>query len=298
MEAVRCVAALRLSSFPSQTLSAKIPRRITKESPSVLRVSCDSSAESTLSRSAPRKSSEADTWQDVERRSPFLERETTGFVSNSVYLADTTTLLPGSHTPLDDEDDFSHDFAEDERLTRIGESVDTWEDRKVGEFMTPNPLCFRTETSLCAAAKALLRYRLTGAPVVEPLEGDAVGMGRLVGVLSQRDLLWKQRKPFPSEEDKIHRLSCYYGNLNHGPMVDTLRHQITKIMSEKVGESMTDTPVYVEADALVSDAAELMLNHNIARLPVVAPVGDEDGRMTVVGIITESDVLRHAHRML
>ncbi|CAI6005154.1 unnamed protein product [Closterium sp. NIES-65] len=164
--------------------------------------------------------------------------------------------------------------------------------------MTPNPLCFRTETSLCAAAKALLRYRLTGAPVVEPLEGDAVGMGRLVGVLSQRDLLWKQRKPFPSEEDKIHRLSCYYGNLNHGPMVDTLRHQITKIMSEKVGESMTDTPVYVEADALVSDAAELMLNHNIARLPVVAPVGDEDGRMTVVGIITESDVLRHAHRML
>ncbi|CAI7756015.1 unnamed protein product [Closterium sp. NIES-54] len=198
MEAFRCVAALRLSSFPSQTLCAKVPRRITKESPSVLRVSCDSSAESTLSRSPARKSSEADTWQDVERRSPFLERETTGFVSNSVYLADTTTLLPGSHTPLDDEDDFGHDFAEDERLTRIGESVDTWQDRKVGEFMTPNPLCFRKETSLCAAAKALLRYRLTGAPVVEPLEGDAAGMGRLVGVLSQRDLLWKQRKPFPS----------------------------------------------------------------------------------------------------
>lgn len=41
-------------------------------------------------------------------------------------------------------------------------------------------------------AQVLLRNNISGAPVVDPYDGDSSGSGKLVGVLSEEDLLWKE----------------------------------------------------------------------------------------------------------
>jgi acetoin utilization protein AcuB len=48
---------------------------------------------------------------------------------------------------------------------------------------------------------------------------------------------------------------------------------------------MSTSVVHIHADALVADAAELMEEHHLRRLPVI----DEDGYL--IGIITDADVL-------
>ena len=54
-----------------------------------------------------------------------------------------------------------------------------------------------------------------------------------------------------------------------------------------VGEVMEDEPVTIEADAIVEDAATLMHDRDLSRLPVI----DADRRL--VGIIARGDILRY-----
>ena len=54
-----------------------------------------------------------------------------------------------------------------------------------------------------------------------------------------------------------------------------------------VGEVMEDDPVTIDADAVVEDAATVMHDRDISRLPVV----DADRRL--VGVIARGDILRY-----
>jgi len=51
------------------------------------------------------------------------------------------------------------------------------------------PCCWLPSAS---SQQVLLRHNISGAPVVDPYEGDSSGSGKLVGVLSEEDLLWKE----------------------------------------------------------------------------------------------------------
>ncbi|CAI5999754.1 unnamed protein product [Closterium sp. NIES-64] len=166
-----------------------------------------------------------------------------------------------------------------------------WEDMLVRDFMCHDVACLHRDVPLRTAAKILVNLRISGVPVVEAYEGDSYGAGQLVGVLSQRDILWKETVPYPGEDDHMHRIY-------EGPMSPVLCGQMRKIAAKTVGDAMTSDTLYIEEEALISDAAELMLNNNIARLPVVAPREDNKPGMTVVGIITCHDILRHAMRLM
>ena len=89
--------------------------------------------------------------------------------------------------------------------------------------------------------------------------------GRLVGIVSERDLLYAS----PSSATSLSIWEVHYllANLH-----------IKTIMTKKVITTTPDTPV--------EDAARLMVTHKIGGLPVV------DGRREVVGVITETDIFQ------
>ncbi|CAI7868261.1 unnamed protein product [Closterium sp. NIES-54] len=195
---------------------------------------------------------------------------------------------------------------------------------KVEQYMTRDPICFRRDTPLEAALRALIEHKISGAPVVEPYEGDSTGSGRLVGVISEEDLLWKEvdatdrlvlgvRRAVAmiSEEDLLWKEvdATDKGLLwKEVDATDKVRRWGGDVLAcaawdgqprggEVQGgrgcESISVTP-----DTPVKDAATIMLDAKIKRLPVVAP--REGGRpgVTVVGVISRNDVLRHVLSVL
>jgi CBS domain-containing protein len=90
--------------------------------------------------------------------------------------------------------------------------------------------------------------------------------GELVGVVSERDLL-------RASLSNIHAFG------------DDERRAFLHVV--EIGEVMSRPPVTIRSDASVEEAAGQMADRKIGCLPVV----DELGRL--VGLVTETDVLRH-----
>jgi CBS domain-containing protein len=90
--------------------------------------------------------------------------------------------------------------------------------------------------------------------------------GRVVGVVSQRDLFRSALA-----------VALGYGENAQKRLLRTIR----------VKEVMSEPAITVSPEATAKEAARLMLEHKIGSLPVV------DGH-TLVGIVTETDILRYA----
>jgi acetoin utilization protein AcuB len=116
-----------------------------------------------------------------------------------------------------------------------------------------------------------------------------VQSGRLVGIVTERDLRRATNSPFVLRER-------WYDDL----ILDQV----------KVWGAMTANPVTVEANAPLVAAAQLMRYHKIGGLPVVEAteysagdpraisVQDMPGEDRLVGIITEMDLLDYLIRLL
>jgi acetoin utilization protein AcuB len=89
--------------------------------------------------------------------------------------------------------------------------------------------------------------------------------GRLVGIVSERDLLYASPPP-----------DSWVSGLN-------LSHLVAEL---KLSEVMTRDVITAAPDTFVEDAASLMVAHKIGGLPVV------DRDRLVVGVITETDIFR------
>jgi CBS domain-containing protein len=96
--------------------------------------------------------------------------------------------------------------------------------------------------------------------------------GRVVGVVSEADLLIKQGT---QEIEWSRSLRTWW----------RARRDLRRTTATVAGQLMTRPAVTVSATATVAGAARLMTEHNVKRLPVV----DKDGRL--VGIVSRKDVL-------
>jgi CBS domain-containing protein len=139
-------------------------------------------------------------------------------------------------------------------------------DMKVADVMTDNVFTASPDTPLKEVAERMLQYGISGMPVVNSEE-------RVVGVISETDILFKER--VAPERDGLVDWLVHYGE----------DPPAAKLAARTVGEAMTTPAVTVKPRRSVAEAAALMLDLDVTRLPVV-----EADRL--VGIVTRTDLVR------
>jgi CBS domain-containing protein len=137
----------------------------------------------------------------------------------------------------------------------------------VRDVMTRNVVTVEEDTPLKDVAELMLEQGISGVPVVYD--------SRVVGVVSETDILYKEQGL--SRERR------------GGPIAWLMdeRTPVTgpKLAARTAGEAMTSPPVTIRPDRPVAQAAAMMLEHGVNRLPVV-----DNGRL--LGLVTRSDLVR------
>jgi acetoin utilization protein AcuB len=134
----------------------------------------------------------------------------------------------------------------------------------VKERMTSPAMTVTADTSFQDALKLMRDQKFRRIPVVDQ-------EGRLIGIVSERDLLHASPSPATS-------LSVWEVN-----------YLLWKL---KVADIMTHHVITIAQDAPIEDAANLMVTRKIGGLPVV------DSACRVVGVITETDIFKAFAEML
>jgi CBS domain-containing protein len=145
--------------------------------------------------------------------------------------------------------------------------------KTVAEIMTPNPMTVKPETPLKEAISILAEHKISGLPVVN--EQD-----QLVGIISENDLMWQETGVEPPPYIMLLDSVIYLENPNR------YEKEIHKALGQTVQDVMSDKPITITIDQSVKQAARLLHQKKIRRLPVI----NEQGK--VVGILTQGDIIR------
>jgi CBS domain-containing protein len=137
---------------------------------------------------------------------------------------------------------------------------------KVDDVMTRRVATVQVGAPFKEVARLLAERKISAVPV---LDGD----GKLAGIVSEADLLRKEqyhedamptRRRFGSRRERVFR---------------------AKARGDFAGDVMTTPAITVGPEATVVEAAKLMIEQDVKRLPVV----DSDG--CLVGIVSRADLL-------
>ncbi|MFC9266904.1 CBS domain-containing protein [Streptomyces zhihengii] len=134
----------------------------------------------------------------------------------------------------------------------------------VGDVMTSTVVAVGLEARFKEIAAAMTQWRVTAVPVLEE-------EGRVVGVVSEADLLHK--------EELRDSEATLVGQREH--LTD-----YAKAGGVTARDLMTTPAVTVPSDASLPQAARLMAEHAVKRLPVV------DAHGVLKGIVSRSDLLK------
>ncbi|MFR9800356.1 CBS domain-containing protein [Streptomyces sp. MS06] len=128
----------------------------------------------------------------------------------------------------------------------------------VSDVMTQTVVAVGSEASFKEVAELLDQWKVSAVPVL-------AGEGRVVGVVSEADLLAKEEFRDTDEGDPAERVKA--GGLSAGDLMST-------------------PAVTVHADATLPEAARIMARRHVKRLPVVDGVG------LLQGVVSRSDLLK------
>ncbi len=143
----------------------------------------------------------------------------------------------------------------------------------VADVMSRDPIVVKSETPLKEAVQILAERRISGLPVVD----DA---GKLVGIISETDLMWQETGVTPPAYIMFLDSVIYLQNPGN------YERDLHKVLGQTVGEVMSKNPITISANKSLKEAAKVMQEHNVHRLPVL----DSEGQ--VIGILTRGDVIR------
>jgi len=144
----------------------------------------------------------------------------------------------------------------------------------VREVMTADVVTFNPADNVQEAMQQLVDRGVDAGPVVD----DA---GAVVGMLSTGDLIVEEaRVHFPSVVNFLGVNVTW--PFDHKELDDTM----SKALGASVGEVMTAEPLTIDIDASVEEAATVMHDQNVSRLPVL----DADGRLA--GIVARGDIVK------
>ncbi|HZC99633.1 MAG TPA: CBS domain-containing protein [Actinomycetes bacterium] len=138
--------------------------------------------------------------------------------------------------------------------------------RRVRDVMTQDVVTITEQEPFVEIVRLMAVHKVSALPVVD-------GAGRVVGIVSEADLLRKEE--YQDEQNGQHLLE---GRRR--------RAARAKAAGRTAGELMSVPVVTIRAEATVPTAAKLLAQHGIKRLPVV----DETGRL--VGVVSRADLLR------
>lgn len=143
----------------------------------------------------------------------------------------------------------------------------------VSEVMTTDVLTFAPGDAVAEAMATLVDRGIDGAPVVD--DG-----GQVVGMLSTGDLIVQEsRLHFPTV------ISLLGATLELPSAKRHFDEDLRKTLGGTVAEVMQADPITIAVDEDVEEAATLMHDHDISRLPVIGDGG-------LVGIVSRVDILR------
>jgi len=145
--------------------------------------------------------------------------------------------------------------------------------KTVADAMTRDPIVVRTETPLNEAIQILAERRISGLPVVD----DA---GQLVGIISETDLMWQETGVTPPAYIMFLDSVIFLKNPAQ------YERDLHKALGQTVGEVMSSNPISIAPDKPLKEAAQIMHEREVRRLPAVDNVGQ------VIGILTRGDIVR------
>jgi CBS domain-containing membrane protein len=147
-------------------------------------------------------------------------------------------------------------------LQRLTQSV------SVKEVMTRNVATVAPETPLRAVAEVMSQRKVSGVPVID-------ADGKVVGVVSNKDFL------------------AHMGTGEAKTLMDLVAECLrgsgcvaTPIRQKYASDIMSSPPITIDQDRSVIEAADLLIQKSINRLPVVDPGGK------LVGILARADIVR------
>jgi CBS domain-containing protein len=143
---------------------------------------------------------------------------------------------------------------------------------KVKEIMSTDVITVSTEEAVEQCARLLQEHNISGLPVLD-------AAGKVAGMVTEGDLIRRaSRVKAPGYLEILGGL-IYLGSPKK--FVDELQ----RAMSLEAGQLMTKDVISVMADDSVEQAATLMVEKKISRLPVI----DKDGKL--VGIVSRRDIM-------
>ena len=146
---------------------------------------------------------------------------------------------------------------------------------RIRDIMSKDVITISPESSVEEAAKILSDNGISGLPVVKD--------GKLVGIVSESDLIIKDKKlHFPDYINVI-------GGIIYLESYKKFKNEFKKFIAVKVEDLMSEKVITVSPEDSIEDAATIMSEEDVNRLPVVE--GDN-----LVGIISRGDIVRDLGR--
>lgn len=145
--------------------------------------------------------------------------------------------------------------------------------KTIADIMSRDPITVRPDTPLSQAIQILAERKISGLPVVDEA-------GKMVGVISETDLMWREAEVTPPAYIMLLDSVIYLENPGR------YERELHKALGQTVGEVMTKNVTTIQATDPVQKAAQILLHKDIRRLPVV----DTEGHL--LGIVTRGDIIR------
>ncbi len=144
---------------------------------------------------------------------------------------------------------------------------------KAKDIMSADVITVKKDATIEEIAHILTEKNISGVPVVD--DDNSV-----IGVVTQKDLLYKKIEPrFPPVVEIL-------GGLIFLKSVKNYNEELRKLVATKAEEIMTKKVVTVDEDTDIERIAELMVEQDINRIPVVKA-------SKLVGIISRTDVVKY-----
>lgn len=144
---------------------------------------------------------------------------------------------------------------------------------KASDIMTREVVTVNSMTTVREIADILNERHISGLPVVE--------QGRVVGIVSEKDIIFRDASLHLPAFIQILDGIIFLGSLKN------YEQSIRKMTGMRAAEIMSDEVISVGPDASIREIADLMVENEINRVPIVA-----DG--VLVGIVTRADIIKHA----